>query len=247
MADLFIGTSGFSYKHWAGGLFYPEGLPEQDWLKFYARTFKTVEINSTFYNLPKETVFAGWHNKTPAGFRFALKGSRFITHYKKLKNVEDAVSLFFDNAQALKEKLAVVLWQLPGNFVVNKKRLNDFCDLLTANAIAGKTRQAFEFRHESWFTEEVCDILKKNNMALCIAHSGYWPSAEITSADFAYFRFHGGEELYGSKYSLRELAAWAAKMKRILHQGQDIYAYFNNDAYGYALENALKLRDLIRY
>ena len=245
MSSIYIGTSGFNYKHWSDGVFYPKDIPQREWLEYYAHNFDTVELNVSFYRLPKESVFEGWYERTPEDFIFAIKGSRFITHVKKLKDCAAPIELFFNNAKGLKEKLGTVLWQLPPNFHVNAERLEEFCGLLRKNRVAKSTRQIFEFRHDSWFCEKICGVLRKHNSSLCIAHSRRWPYEEITTTDYVYIRFHGGEVLYGSNYSNEELKMWAPKIRRWLNEVGDVYAYFNNDACGYAVHNAKKLREFL--
>lgn len=241
-----VGTSGYSYKHWAGDIFYPSGLPQTKWLEYYARSFDSVEINVSFYHLPKKQTFESWYAKTPKDFMFAVKGSRYITHMKKLENCEESVEFFFQNTCGLKEKLGVVLWQLPPSFHLNPQRLEGFCNLLRGNTVARKSRQAFEFRHQSWFCREVYALLRDFNYSLCIAHSIRWPSqATVTAADYAYLRFHGGETFDDSNYSDEELQVWASKARAWRSEGRDIYSYFNNDAYGYAITNALRFRELL--
>jgi uncharacterized protein YecE (DUF72 family) len=155
------------------------------------------------------------------------------------------LKLFFENASALEKKLGIVLWQLPPNLHVNREKLEGFCELLAQNKIAKNTRHAFEFRHKTWFCKEIYEILRKYKFSLCVAHSNRWPYEEVGTADYVYLRFHGGEILYGSNYSDEELEGWAEKAKDWLSEGRDIYAYFNNDAYGYAVYNALKFRELL--
>jgi uncharacterized protein YecE (DUF72 family) len=239
MTNLYIGTSGFNYEHWSSGVFYPKGLPQSKWLEYYAKYFDTVELNVTFYRLPTEKTFESWYKKTPKNFHFAIKGSRFITHVKKLKDVKDSIRYQTENSAPLKEKLSVILWQLAPNFKTNPKRLEDFIQLLP------KGRHAFEFRHESWFCPEIYDILKENKAALVLADSPSWPYHEEITADFIYLRLHGGQSLYSSNYSDKELKAWADKIKKWLKKN-DIYIYFNNDARGFAIDNAKKLKDLCR-
>lgn len=243
--NFFIGTSGYSYKHWADGVFYPPEVSSSKWLEYYCQFFNTVELNVTFYRLPKKETFKRWYERTPDNFTFALKGSRFITHIKKLTNCEESLKLFFSYAQELKEKLGVVLWQFPPNLHFERERIGNFCQKLKKDAISKNISQAFEFRHESWFCSKLLNILKDYNFSLCIAHSKRWPYIEKTTATFVYLRFHGGEELYGSNYSDRELKQWADKSKHWLEEGKSIYAYFNNDAYGFAIKNALKFRELL--
>lgn len=243
--NIFIGTSGYSYKHWYNGVFYPPELPISKWLEYYCQFFNAVELNVSFYRLPKQDTFKGWYKRTPNNFTFAVKGSRFITHIKKLSNCDEPIDLFFSYVQELKEKVGVVLWQLPPNLHFERERIDNFCRQLKKNAISKNISQAFEFRHESWFCTELYDIFKNYNFSLCIAHSKRWPYVEIATANFIYLRFHGGEELYGSNYSNRELKYWANKSKHWLEGGKSVYAYFNNDAYGFAIKNALKFRELL--
>jgi uncharacterized protein YecE (DUF72 family) len=239
-AKTYIGTSGYTYDHWRG-VFYPEDLASYKWLEYYMKFFKTVELNVTFYRLPQESVFKSWCKRTPKDFIFVLKGSRFITHVKKLHGTKEAVKLFFNRASLLKEKLGVVLWQLPPSWKKNVERLESFLKVVSHY----KVRQVFEFRHESWFCDEVYKLLKKYKVALCIADSPEFPTAEVVTADFIYIRFHGGKILYGSRYSRKEMQEWAKKIKAWTKKGLDVYAYFNNDASGYAVENARELKKLL--
>ena len=243
--NIFIGTSGYSYKHWGDGVFYPPELSSAKWLEYYCQFFDTVELNITFYRLPKKETFRSWYKRTPDNFTFAVKGSRFITHIKKLDGCEEVVELFFAHAQELREKLGVVLWQLPPGLPFEEQRIKKFCQLLKSLPLSQNISQAFEFRHESWFCPELFNLLEDYNFSLCIAHSPRWPYREKTTANFVYLRFHGGEGLYDSNYSDRELEGWADKAKPWLSEGKSIYAYFNNDAYGYAVKNALKFKELL--
>lgn len=245
MAKVFIGTSGFNYKHWGGGVFYPAELKQSEWLKYYSQSFDTVELNTTFYRLPQKSVFESWRKQTPDNFIFAVKGNRFITQQKKLKDPSEPIKKFFDSARGLGNKLGIVLWQLPPNFSANSERLREFCETLRRNSVAKNVQHAFEFRHESWFSEEIYGILRQFGYALCVADSPVWPLAEIVTADYVYIRFHGGHELYGSNYSNAELKNWAKKIEKWLAEDKDIYAYFNNDAYGYAVQNAKKIKALL--
>lgn len=243
-ARAYIGTSGYNYRHWWEGVFYPREVPQREWLEYYARSFDSVELNVTFYRLPPRSVFEGWKRRTPAGFAFAIKGSRYITHTKRLKDCRDPLNLFFEHAAGLGRKLRVVLWQLHPMMKADSGRLEDFCELLKQTRATRRARHAFEFRHESWFSEEIYDILRERNHALCIAHSPGWPCREVVTAGFVYFRFHGGERLYGSEYSEEELAEWSTKACLYFREGRDVYGYFNNDAHGFAVRNALRLKEL---
>jgi len=240
-----VGTSGYNYLHWWDGVFYPQDLPQRKWLEYYSDYFDTVELNVTFYRLPRKETFASWYRRTGKNFLFAVKGSRFITHIKRLRDCEDSLHLFFNNASPLREKLGVVLWQLPPSLKKDSQRLKDFSSLLKELGYH-KFRHAFEFRHPSWFEEEIYQILREHNFSLCIAHSSRWKRAEVLTADFLYLRFHGGEILYGSNYSEEELKEWAEKVKRWSKEITLLFAYFNNDAYGYAVKNALYFRKLLQ-
>ncbi len=278
---ILIGTSGYHYPHWWNGVFFPSDLPQRKWLEFYAEYFDTVELNVSFYRLPKKEVFEGWYKRTPKRFSFAVKGSRFITHIKRLKDCREPLSLLLDHASPLKEKFGVVLWQLPPRFRFQEERLEEFCVLLSTLPRSKRLRHAFEFRDESWFCREAFRILEEFNFAFCIAHgsglplmetlthsttpspsfedevkrrgsgstlSKPWPlgiEVEGLTTDFTYLRLHGGEVLYGSYYSDKELKQWAEKIKDWRKKGKTLFVYFNNDAYGFAVKNALTLKKLV--
>ncbi|NPV60787.1 MAG: DUF72 domain-containing protein [Actinobacteria bacterium] len=238
MAGLRVGTSGWHYPHWKG-VFYPEGTRSHEWLSFYASRFDTVEINNSFYRLPGQETFAAWAREVPPGFVFAVKASRFITHLKKLRETGEAVATFLEHAGHLDGKLGPILFQLPPRWKANQIRLEEFI----ASLPEGR-RYAFEFRDQSWFCDGVYRILEAHGCALCIASSPSFPSAKRVTAGFSFLRFHGGEVLYGSKYSRGELRKWAAFARSLLERDIDVYAYFNNDAFGYAVEDAALFREL---
>ena len=244
MKEIFIGTSGFSYKHWKGK-FYPEELPASQQLEYYAEHFNSVEINSTFYHLPKSETFKSWLKRTPENFSFTLKGNRYITRFLALKNTKDAIDNFFEPAAQLKSKLAMVLWQLPPSLRFDPERLENFINDLLQNKTAKKTRHAFEFRHASWFHEEIFFILKKNNCGFVIADSTRYPGDQKVTSDFVYLRFHGKPRLFVSNYSDESLKEWAAKARKWA-RGKDLFAYFNNDARGYAIPNAKTFESLLK-
>lgn len=237
MPKLFVGTSGWNYPHWQD-VFYPKGLSQTRWLEHYVKSFNAVELNVTFYRLVQKKTFENWYKRTPKEFYFIAKGSRFITHIKKLKDSRDPLNLFFDNCLGLKEKLACVLWQLPPAYKKDLRRLEDFLKLLRKV----KTKQAFEFRHKTWFDKEIYDLLKSYNACLCIADSDPWPCIKEVTADFIYLRFHGRDGLYSGNYSNGQLKEWSDFAK---NTKRDIFAFFNNDAYGYAVKNALRFRKLL--
>ncbi|NOZ64770.1 MAG: DUF72 domain-containing protein [Caldiserica bacterium] len=241
---LRIGTSGYSYSHWKD-VFYPATLPASRWLEYYGKFFDTVELNVTFYRQVKKEVFASWYKRTPDNFLFALKGPRVITHLKRLKDCEDSLKIFFENALPLKEKMGVVLWQLPPSLEKDIILLEEFCRTLKEEDY-GRYLHAFEFRHNSWFREKTYEVLKKFSAALCIAHSRRWPLEEVVTADFVYLRFHGGTVLYGSEYSDKELGIWAKKIRNWIGGQKKVFAYFNNDYQGFAVKNALRLKEILR-
>jgi uncharacterized protein YecE (DUF72 family) len=241
MGRLFLGTSGYSYKHWKG-IFYPSNLPQSRWLEFYCQHFDTVELNVTFYRLPNQQTFEGWYQRTPPHFLFAAKGSRFITHIKRLKDCCEPLRAYRENAAGLGEKLAVVLWQLPPSLLLDGDRLKEFCQSLQDEY--PEKRHTFEFRHESWLKKECYDILASHGFALCIPISPDYPREEQMTAPFSYFRFHHGEVLGNSCYTDKELKQWANKISEWLKE-RDIYIYFNNDVFGFAIDNAKNLRNYI--
>jgi len=242
MGRLYIGTSGWNYNHWADGVFYPEGLPQRRWLEFYSKEFNCVELNVTFYRMPKPIVFENWRKRTPEDFYFIVKGSRFITHIKKIKGVKLAVRRLIKISSGLRERQSCILWQFPPSLREDIDRLADFCDILKKEV--GGVRQAFEFRNQSWFTDKVYRILKRNNFCLVCAHSGRrFPCVKEVTADFIYLRFHGGGSLYSSNYSEAELREWARYAKGF--KKEDIFAFFNNDSCGYAVNNARRFRELL--
>lgn len=240
MAKLFVGTSGYSYSHWENGVFYPVGLPKNKELEYYAQHFDTVELNNPFYRLPSQETFENWERRVPENFIFAIKVSRFITHIKKLKDCQKPWQIFLERAVKLGKKLGPFLFQFPPNWKKNLERLKDFLEVLRKTNKSH--RYAFEFRHPSWFSKDIYSLLKKyKNASLCLADSPHWPLVEMVSGNFVYIRFHGGKILYTSDYSKRELREWLGKIKKYLKQELDVYCYFNNDAYGYATENAKTL------
>jgi uncharacterized protein YecE (DUF72 family) len=243
MSKLLVGTSGYSYTHWSGGVFYPKGLTQNKWLEHYCKFFNTTELNVSFYRLPSVSAYKSWYRRTPKDFSFALKGSRYITHIRRLKDCEEPLKLFFDNAAQLSEKLVCVLWQIPPGLKKDIKLLEAFLRLLARVKV--KTRHSLEFRHDSWFHKEVYGLLRDHGINLCIAHSDRWPQVREVTADFLYLRFHGTGPLYSSNYSLKQLRDWARFARQYLQRNLDVLAYFNNDNKGYAIKNALRFRELI--
>ena len=197
-----VGTSGFSYKEWKGN-FYPKDLKDKEMLSYYAEHFSTVEINNTFYRMPKASVLEGWTEQVPEHFRFVIKASRRITHMKRLKEVDDDADYLFSTLDSLDEQLGPVLIQLPGNFKPNLERLDAFLDLIPPHV-----RVAFEFRHADWHCDDVFDRLRKKNASLVIADVDDEPAPELTvSADWIYLR------LRREKYTKPALKKWIEKVQ----------------------------------
>ncbi|MEW6325569.1 MAG: DUF72 domain-containing protein, partial [Nitrospirota bacterium] len=195
-------------------------------------------------HLPTPQTYQKWAAAAPAGFRFAVKGSRYITHILRLQGADEAWAAFWRNARPLGERLGPVLFQLPPGFRADPERLARF--LAVVRKRSPGVRAAFEFRHPSWFDEPIYRLLRDDGAALCIAHSTRYPCVEEVTADWLYYRFHGPEHLFGSRYTERELRHWAGRLRTQLAAGQAVYAYFNNDVKGYAVENARRLRELLR-
>ncbi len=229
-----IGTSGWNYGHWRGR-FYPEKLPASKWLAHYATHFDTVECNATFYRLPSEQAFQNWKASTPEGFLWALKGPRIVTHYRRLRDVEEPLEQFLSRAHLLGEKLGPVLFQLPPSLHYDEALFEDFASLLSS------VRQAaVEVRHRSWIDDRFFRQLETHQIAFCIADSaGRYPFHEAVTADFVYIRLHGSQKLYASNYSETEIRRWAEK---IASWNRPAYVYFDNDFDAYAVFNALELK-----
>jgi uncharacterized protein YecE (DUF72 family) len=240
MEALFVGTSGWVYKGWAGR-FYPKELPAREHLPFYASQFNTVEINATFYRLPPETMVKGWRERAPDGFIYAVKGSRFITHMKKLKVTEPSIEIFFKRARFLREHLGPILWQLPPNLHFDLKRLDTFLGKLPK-----RFRYAVEFRHPSWINDETFKLLRKHKAAHVSLSSMAMPLDLTITADFVYVRFHGLQGGFAHDYRREELQPWATHCCHALRDGLRVYAYFNNDANTRAPGNAQTLIEMIK-
>jgi len=240
---LFIGTSGWSYKHWTG-LFYPAEIKPDKYLEYYITRFDSVELNSCFYHLPKNTTVTGWVHRTPGFFKFCPKLSRFITHQKRLNDVEEPLKKFFELFKEMKSRLGPVLIQLPPGLAFNRSLVNDFIQILKRQY--NSYRFAVEVRHKSWITDEVFNLLAQHNVAFVIADSGKrFPYYEEITTDFVYLRFHGPEKLYASDYSDPQLNVFAEKIANWLRNDKEVWAFFNNDFHGFAINNADKLREMV--
>jgi uncharacterized protein YecE (DUF72 family) len=236
---IWIGTSGYVYRHWRKGVFYPVGLPVREELAFYASRFATVELNNPFYRLPTAQMFSRWRETTPDDFQFAVKASRYITHVKRLRNVADEVALFMERARHLSLKLGPVLFQLPPTQQLDIPRLAEFLPLLWSGQ-----RWVLEFRHPSWHTSDVYRLLAEHEVALCIPVGGGLHPDRITTAAFTYLRMHRGSEPRGG-FTAEELKTWATRVRALSSVGKDGYIYFNNDWEGFAVRDAMTLRELL--
>lgn len=232
---LQIGTSGWIYKHWLD-IFYPSKLPGSEQLAFYTQHFPTVEVNFSFYRLPERSVFETWREQTPEGFVFAVKGSRFLTHMKKLKDPEEPLSRLMERASGLEEKLGPILFQFPHTWSINSDRLEFFLELLQTYP---QQRYTFEFRHQSWLTPQVYKLLERAGAALCLPVSPTVPLDICLTAPWTYIRMHSGRE--GVGYTDEELSTWTTHIRSFLQQGIDVYIYFNNDPEGHAIRDAKRL------
>jgi uncharacterized protein YecE (DUF72 family) len=240
MTEIRIGTSGWHYKHWIGR-YYPATLKPAEMLQWYVRDFDTVELNNTFYHLPKESTLDAWRKSVPADFRFAVKGSRFLTHMIKLKDPERGLANFLPRVERLGRRLGPILWQLPPRWNVNVERLETFL-----RALPRRHRYAFELRNATWMTDEVYAVLRKYKAAFCIYElAGYHSPFELT-AKWTYVRLHGPtQSKYQGSYTERQLEAWAERIEAWRHTLDRIYVYFDNDDSAYAVQNALTLKGLV--
>jgi len=234
-----IGTSGWVYNHWQE-VFYPPGLPSSRWFEHYSQHFDTVEVNYSFYRLPSENAFDQWREQAPPGFTYTIKANRYITHLKRLKDAAEPVQKFLSRARRLGDGLGAILWQLPPRWKPAPTRLEAFVSLLPDDLT-----HAFEFRDERWFIKTIRDILRSHNLAFCIFDMPAMQCPKWVTSDIVYLRFHGSGTVYGGRYGHGKLLPWAVRIKNWLTQGLRVYAYFNNDAFGYAIEDARTLKALL--
>ncbi len=237
-ARYLVGTSGWNYPHWRGR-FYPRRLPASEWLAYYARWFRTVEVNSTFYRLPASTVFAAWRAVVPGTFTFSIKASRFITHIKRLRAGRAPVRRLLGRARSLRRALGPVLFQLPPTFACDEARLTAFL----AGLPPGR-RYAMEFRHESWHRESVYALLRRHRVACCISDGPEIPRYLVRTAPFVYVRLHGPGGIGAGRYSEARLRWWAGHIRDVAG-GRTAFVYFNNDQEGFAVKNAARLVELL--
>jgi uncharacterized protein YecE (DUF72 family) len=244
VATAWIGTSGWTYKHWENGAFYPPKMPAAGFLPYFATHFGTVEINYSYYQLPPQKTFEVWQRKVPREFVFAVKASRYLTHMKKLKEPREPLERLLYRAGGLGAAFGPVLFQFPARWNLDLDRLQEF--MLALQAHPGH-RYAFEFRHKSWLTADVFDCLHAQDAALCLPIGWGIPLDIQLTASWTYVRFHGGER--SPFFEDDELARWATHIQRWRNQGVDSYSYFNNDSLWQgrpaAIDNAQRLRDMV--
>lgn len=235
--QFLIGTSGWAYPHWRGR-FYPADLPPSQWLDFYARTFPTVEINRSFYRLPGAVQFAAWRQQTPDGFVFSVKAGRFITHMKKLTAPERTLPPLLSSTLALQDRGGPILFQLPPRWRVDVDRLRAFVE-----ALPRERAFAFELRDPSWHIAPVVDLLSAHKVAFCVFDLGGRRSPRVVTADFAYVRLHGPHVPYSGEYGATALREWAAWLRGLALRAA--YVYLDNDEAGYAVRDAIALKDML--
>ena len=237
MSTIRVGCSGWNYREWRGRL-YPPGLPARRWLERYAEIFDTVEVNSTFYRLPSREAVARWVEQTPDGFCFSVKASRYLTHVRRLRDIEPGIEAFQQRIAPLREtgRLASTLWQLPENFHRDHERLTGLLAALPEG------RHAIEFRHESWFERDVLAALREHDVALVLGDHPRRPfQSQAATASWRYLRLHYGARGRRGNYSSSELDAWAKRI-RSWRGAHEVFAYFNNDWEGFAPRNASYLK-----
>jgi uncharacterized protein YecE (DUF72 family) len=235
----FVGCSGWEYQHWRGD-FYPAGLPRTRWFEHYASVFDTVEINNTFYRLPEESTFAAWAARAPAGFTYAVKASRFLTHMKKLKDPEEPLDRLFSRMRPLGRHRGPVLYQLPPGWKLDRGRLERFLQVLPK-----RIRHVLEFRDSSWYDDNVLELLERCGVSLCLHDMPGSATGQQRVGPIVYVRYHGASGQYSGEYSQERLESWAAWLQTARAAGADVYAYFNNDVGGHAPRNAIMLRRLM--
>ena len=237
--DIRIGTSGWYYDHWSGR-FYPDDLPKSKWFEYYAQYFDTVEINNTFYHPPKEQTLQLWYKIAPKDFLYAVKANRYITHIKKLNDTAEPLERFFERINLLKSRLGPILYQLPPSLQKDLDLLEVFIKLLPKRKTA-----VFEFRHESWYLDDIYELLDKSGAGFCIHDMPGKESPPIVTGNIIYIRFHGITGRYSGSYPNSQLQNWADWLKDQAKKVRAIYVYFNNDAHGHAIKNAKQLKSLL--
>lgn len=234
---VYVGTSGWQYKDWRSA-FYPPSLVQRLWLGHYAARFRTVELNSSFYRLPRLEDFQRWAAQTPDDFVMAVKMSRLVTHVRRLRDPEVAIELFLDRARGLGAKLGPVLVQLPPHFPAEPRRLAEALERFPAGV-----RVAVELRDDSWSSREVRHLLETHGAALCLADHPTRVTPTWRTAGWGFVRFHLGQGRPQPCYRESQLARWAERIARLWPAGEDVFVYFNNDGRGCAVRDAMRFAD----
>lgn len=240
MSNYHIGCSGYHYKHWKE-TFYPAKLPQNKWFDYYCQHFNTLELNVTFYRFPRLEVLQKWYDQSPDNFRFAVKAPRVITHFKKFNGTERMLDDFYSTVkEGLREKCGCCLFQLPPNYHYTKEKLAQII-----RALDKDVKNVIEFRHESWWCEDVFIELGKAQISFCGMSHPSLPKDMVNNADLFYYRFHGDENLYASLYSLNSLSEFSKELKQ-QNNIKEAYVFFNNDINTNAITNARQLQELIK-
>ena len=239
LPQIRVGCSGWMYAHWRGA-FYPQKLAVRNWFDFYAQHFDTVEINNSFYRLPKAETFDAWRIQAPVGFSYAVKANRFLTQAKKLKDCEEPLERMMTPLRHLQPTLGAVLYQLPPRFRLNLERLESFLKLVPKDVT-----NVFEFRDTSWFVDDVFAMLERHGASFCAHDMLGLETPRIATGRAAYVRFHGGEGQYWGRYSDERLLDWVAWMFDQVRQNRSVWIFFNNDIDGHAVHDALTLKAMI--
>jgi uncharacterized protein YecE (DUF72 family) len=241
MSGVLIGTSGWTYDGWRGP-FYPKDIPRKDWLAWYGTRFLTTEINGSFYRTPSLAAVREWHDQTPKQFCFAWKASKFITHWKRLSAKSDnSIELMVTRLKVLDPKVAAVLFQLPPQFQKNRERLASFLKMLPQ-----RYRYTFEFRHRSWYEDDVLDLLRENDVSLCLSDHHDAPSPWTATARHVYVRGHGPSGRYKDNYPEESLRAWARDIRKWRRQRRNVLVYFDNDQKSAAPKDAQRLKEMLK-
>jgi uncharacterized protein YecE (DUF72 family) len=237
---IYIGTSGWTYEVWRDNFY--AGVPRNRWLAHYGSRFNAVEVNASFYHRLKQSTFAKWNDETPAGFRFAIKANRYLTHVERLAFPAASLREERRASAALGTKLAVVLWQLPAGWHQNLERLAGFLERLVRWP---QPRHAVEFRDASWFTVQTAALLAQHGVANVQSDAADWPMWEAVTTDLVYMRLHGHESTYSSPYSERALRTWAGKVRAWSEEGHEVHIYFDNTDAGHAPRDAARLAAML--
>ena len=239
MERIRIGCSGWNYKHWRER-FYPKGLRVRSWFAFYAEHFDTVEINNSFYRLPKPETFAKWRDQAPPGFCYAVKANRFLTQAKKLKDCQEPLERMMTPMRQLGDRLGPVLFQLPPRFRINLERLESFLRLLPGDVVS-----VFEFREKSWLVAETLQLLDRYGASFCVHDMASSATERWAVGRIAYVRFHGGVGKYWGRYSDETLLSWSDWIAEQARGGRPVWCYFNNDIDGHAIHDAQTLKAMV--